>query len=61
MNKPTDMETEKEKAEMNEFMAQEEQEVIEARQQIKKPKLKWIPLESNPDVSTAFDIILFTE
>lgn len=34
-----------------EVMMQEEQDINE-EQQVKQPKLRWLPLESNPDVSS---------
>jgi hypothetical protein len=43
--------TREEEALMNEQVIEEEQEIIQSHQQLKRPKLRWIPLESNPDVS----------
>lgn len=43
--------TREEEALLNEQMIEEEQEIIQSHQQLKRPKLRWIPLESNPDVS----------
>lgn len=41
---------EESKATMNKSTVHEEEQVIQAHQQLEKPKLRWIPLESNPDV-----------
>lgn len=36
---------------MKRQMVEEEEEEIQAYQQLKPPKHRWLPLESNPDVS----------
>lgn len=43
----------------NRQMVEEEEEEIQAYQQLKPPKHRWLPLESNPDVSFCHKWIFF--
>jgi hypothetical protein len=38
---------------------EEDEECCEEQQELKKPRIQWIPLESNPDVSPFFLLLLF--